>query len=264
MYLRVAEGLNEQLRNGSNTSKESHSSAARAAPPVKRAVSFKGSGKDKSIYEMSGTSGSDVEIDLDSSSSEEEVVSEGEDFGANSDDSSDGGENTSEDDKEDHDDVVEDMSEPKKLTKEEPEEQMKVSKKLPNNCGIRPATNRSSAFKRASKRVMKPPVLKKPATQVAALQSPQVQSSPGLHQLDLDSVEDDPMPTAKDQAARREENIRAMLDGSLDVSRKPLLPKLLSVQDAAVVLRKPFKSPHPNAPARSEVHSNLKLCSLHP
>jgi DNA repair and recombination RAD54-like protein len=64
--------------------------------------------------------------------------------------------------------------------------------------------------------------------------------------------EEDCQPSLQEQADRREKNIKAMLDGSLDIHRKPLLPKLLTVQDAAAVLRKPFKSPHPNAPARSE------------
>ena len=69
--------------------------------------------------------------------------------------------------------------------------------------------------------------------------------------------EEDQHPSLQQQAHRREENIRAMLDGSLEIHRKPLLPKLLSVVDATVVLRKPFKSPHPNAPARSEVRTHI-------
>ena len=64
--------------------------------------------------------------------------------------------------------------------------------------------------------------------------------------------DEDRQPTQEERAKLRDENIRAMLDGSLDIHRKPLLPKLLSVTDAAAVLLKPFKSPHPNAPARSE------------
>jgi DNA repair and recombination RAD54-like protein len=52
---------------------------------------------------------------------------------------------------------------------------------------------------------------------------------------------------------RRQENIRAMLTGDgLELSRQALLPKLLTVQQAAVVLRRPFKSPHPDAPAISQ------------
>ena len=68
--------------------------------------------------------------------------------------------------------------------------------------------------------------------------------------------EDDIQPTLEQQAQRREDNIRALLDGDLEIHRKPLLPKLLTVQDAAAVLRKAFKSPHPNAPARSEVRKH--------
>lgn len=34
---------------------------------------------------------------------------------------------------------------------------------------------------------------------------------------------------------------------SLCVSRKPLLPRLLSVQNAEAILKQPFRSPHPNA-----------------
>lgn len=67
-----------------------------------------------------------------------------------------------------------------------------------------------------------------------------------------DEEEEDRQPSMQEQTDRREKNIKAMLEGSLEIHRKPLLPKLLTVQDAAAVLRKPFKSPHPNAPARSE------------
>lgn len=60
------------------------------------------------------------------------------------------------------------------------------------------------------------------------------------------------IPSKQEREAIREQNVRALMDGSLAVARKPMLPKLLTVQDAEVVLRKPFKSPHPDAPARSE------------
>lgn len=56
---------------------------------------------------------------------------------------------------------------------------------------------------------------------------------------------------AEEEARRREANIRALVDGSLDVSRKPLLSKILTVKDAEAVLKRAFRSPHPNAPARS-------------
>ena len=52
-------------------------------------------------------------------------------------------------------------------------------------------------------------------------------------------------------------SVRAMASRSLQISRKALLPKVLSVQGAQVALRAPFKSPHPNAPARSDVRHTL-------
>lgn len=52
-------------------------------------------------------------------------------------------------------------------------------------------------------------------------------------------------------------SVHAMASRSLQISRKALLPKVLSVQGAEVALRAPFKSPHPNAPARSDVRHTL-------
>ncbi|KAK9834193.1 hypothetical protein WJX81_007238 [Elliptochloris bilobata] len=63
---------------------------------------------------------------------------------------------------------------------------------------------------------------------------------------------DEDSPTQDQLRERKAANIRALLDNSLQVSRKALLPKVLSVQGAELALRAPFKSPHPNAPARSE------------
>jgi hypothetical protein len=40
---------------------------------------------------------------------------------------------------------------------------------------------------------------------------------------------------------------------SLELERTALVPKLYSVGDAQVLLRKPFKTPHPNAPDCSQV-----------
>lgn len=40
---------------------------------------------------------------------------------------------------------------------------------------------------------------------------------------------------------------------SLEVARGPLLPKLLLVGQSEAVLKKPFKSPHPDAPSKSTV-----------
>ena len=70
-----------------------------------------------------------------------------------------------------------------------------------------------------------------------------------------DDGADDPPPTQQQLDARREETVRALVSGSLNITRKPILPKLLSVADAELQLKRPFKSPHPNAPARSEVRA---------
>ncbi len=51
---------------------------------------------------------------------------------------------------------------------------------------------------------------------------------------------------------------------SLQVSRRALLPKVLSVQGAELALRAPFKSPHPQAPARSDVRLPLKALPASP
>ena len=51
---------------------------------------------------------------------------------------------------------------------------------------------------------------------------------------------------------------------SLQVSRRALLPKVLSVQGAELALRAPFKSPHPQAPARSDVRLPLKALPAPP
>ena len=53
---------------------------------------------------------------------------------------------------------------------------------------------------------------------------------------------------------RRQDNIRALVSGTgLALRRQALLPRLLTVQQAAVVLRRPFVCPHPGAPAVSDV-----------
>lgn len=51
---------------------------------------------------------------------------------------------------------------------------------------------------------------------------------------------------------RRAANIRAMLDGTLDVARKPLLGRYLSIAEGEATLRKAFSSPMPGAPAVSD------------
>lgn len=66
--------------------------------------------------------------------------------------------------------------------------------------------------------------------------------------------DEDVAPTQAQLEERRQENIRAMVSGAgLEVRRAALLPRLLTVQQVAVVLRRPFKSPHPDAPAMSAV-----------
>jgi hypothetical protein len=57
--------------------------------------------------------------------------------------------------------------------------------------------------------------------------------------------------TAAAAAARREANVAALVAGTLAVARRPAVPRLLCVAAAAAALRRPFKSPHPDAPARS-------------
>jgi len=88
-----------------------------------------------------------------------------------------------------------------------------------------------------------------------------VENGAEVLQVQDDAEEDDVLPlTAEQQVHRREANIRALVQDSLEIHRKPMLPKLLSVQDAAaVILRKPFKSPHPNAPARTNVRTQLDI-----
>lgn len=82
----------------------------------------------------------------------------------------------------------------------------------------------------------------------------------GSGRAQVDDADDDALPlTAQEQEQRRDANIRALVEGSLDIHRKSMMPKLLTVQDAAAVtLRRPFKSPHPNAPARSHVRCCLE------
>ena len=65
---------------------------------------------------------------------------------------------------------------------------------------------------------------------------------------------DVPEPTQQQLEDRRQQNIQALVSGAgLALQRQALLPRLLTVQQAAVVLRRAFKSPHPDAPAVSEV-----------
>ncbi|KAL4440282.1 hypothetical protein ABPG75_003283 [Micractinium tetrahymenae] len=60
-------------------------------------------------------------------------------------------------------------------------------------------------------------------------------------------------PTQRQLEERRQQNIRALVSGTgLALHRQALLPRLLTVQQAAVVLRRPFKCPAPGAPAVSQ------------
>ena len=73
--------------------------------------------------------------------------------------------------------------------------------------------------------------------------------------------EEDVEPTQAQLEERRQQNIRALVSGApLEVRRAALMPRLLTVQQAAVVLRRPFKSTHPNAPAVSDVSSECLPC----
>ena len=70
-----------------------------------------------------------------------------------------------------------------------------------------------------------------------------------------------PFPTVQDpknaflsveDQERRQANIEAMLSGDLTVKRHPLLPSILSVSQDTEILKRPFRSPFPNAPAVSD------------
>ncbi|KAK9804116.1 hypothetical protein WJX73_000321 [Symbiochloris irregularis] len=77
---------------------------------------------------------------------------------------------------------------------------------------------------------------------------------------DQQSIQKRKSPSPDHSALRiqKEANTRAMLNGSLQVERAPLLPKVLSLAGAEALLRKPFKSPHPTADSRSQL-LNQKL-----
>ena len=68
--------------------------------------------------------------------------------------------------------------------------------------------------------------------------------------------------TAAQMEERREANVRALVAGSLHVERRALLPKLLTVASAEAFLKLPFKSPHPNAPAASDVSAAVMITLL--
>lgn len=77
--------------------------------------------------------------------------------------------------------------------------------------------------------------------------------------------QDDPknaMLSVEDQE-RRKANIAAMLSGDLEVKRHALMPTLLSVDQDTAVLRRPFRSPYPNAPAVSESLKQALMARKH-
>ena len=50
---------------------------------------------------------------------------------------------------------------------------------------------------------------------------------------------------------RRAQNIQAMVQGTLEVSQRPIMPRLLQVKEGEAILRQAFKTPHPTAPSRT-------------
>lgn len=64
---------------------------------------------------------------------------------------------------------------------------------------------------------------------------------------DVDETEEEVVMSQRDVKAA---NIRAMMDGTLETCARPFV-RGLTVEDPAVVLRRAFKSPFPNAPDRS-------------
>lgn len=73
---------------------------------------------------------------------------------------------------------------------------------------------------------------------------------PPLRSIDV-PAEDDNYDDEAENERRRQENIKAMLQGDLQVQRRPLVPKLLQVKQSELNLRKPFKTPLPGAANRS-------------
>jgi DNA repair and recombination RAD54-like protein len=75
-------------------------------------------------------------------------------------------------------------------------------------------------------------------------------------ETDEDDAVDDVDETAEDEAVVMSQrdvkaaNIRAMMNGTLETCARPFV-RGLTVEDPAVVLRRAFKSPFPNAPNRS-------------
>ena len=85
--------------------------------------------------------------------------------------------------------------------------------------------------------------------------------SPTARRTDMSSADDDESyveasETDEDEAVVMSQrdvkaaNIRAMMNGTLETCARPFV-RGLTVEDPAVVLRRAFKSPFPNAPNRS-------------
>ncbi|KAK4752132.1 hypothetical protein SAY87_020930 [Trapa incisa] len=60
---------------------------------------------------------------------------------------------------------------------------------------------------------------------------------------------------------RKSKNVDALLRGNLVVKRQPLLPRVLSVTEGAVVCRKPFKPPCPNGYNNKNQQLARRLCA---
>jgi len=67
---------------------------------------------------------------------------------------------------------------------------------------------------------------------------------------DVDETEEEEEEVVMSQRDVKAANIRAMMDGTLETCARPFV-RGLTVEDPAVVLRRAFKSPFPNAPDRS-------------
>jgi len=66
----------------------------------------------------------------------------------------------------------------------------------------------------------------------------------------VDASEEEEEEVVMSQRDVKAANIRAMMNGTLETCARPFV-RGLTVEDPAVVLRRAFKSPFPNAPNRS-------------
>jgi hypothetical protein len=72
-----------------------------------------------------------------------------------------------------------------------------------------------------------------------------------------EDAEDEDDPVVMSQKDVKAANVAALLSGTLETSVKPYV-RGLTVEDPAVVLRRAFKSPFPNAPNRSGTWVELR------